>query len=383
MATLLVHYSEIALKGENRNFFEKLLVSNLRKALGKNAGRVYRRYGRIVCDLNNEDIKLIMEKVPGVASFSFAVRTGLDIEEMKKASLDALKNREFLTFGVAAKRSNKQFKKTSKQINEILGKHIIEKLGKNVDLDDPDARLYVEVCEKEAFVYCKKHPGIGGLPVGASSKLLCSLSGGIDSPVASYLMMKRGCKIVFVHIYNKTQVNEGLLSKIKSIVKQLTGFQLHSKLYIVPFEKIQKEIIMNVQSQLRMIIYRRFMLRIINHIAKKERIKGIVTGDSIGQVASQTVENLRCIHDASELPVFSPLIGMNKDETIKIARKIGTYELSTIPYPDCCSFMIAKHPATRAELNKIIEAENKIKNQEELIRESVEKANVISQALVS
>jgi len=209
-----------------------------------------------------------------------------------------------------------------------------------------------------------------------NTKLICSLSGGIDSPVSSFLMMKCGCKIVFVHILNRTQTGEAVLSKIDKLVKQLSKTQPKSKLYIVPFENIQKQLIMNVPSKLRMIVYRRFMLRIINSIAKREKAQGIVTGDSLGQVASQTLDNLNCIYAASKLPVLSPLIGMDKVEIINIAKKIGTYDHSIIPYPDCCSFMLGKYPETRAEPGEIERIESFIENQEKLIEESVSNAEV-------
>jgi thiamine biosynthesis protein ThiI len=202
------------------------------------------------------------------------------------------------------------------------------------------------------------------------------LSGGIDSPVASYLMMKRGCKVVFVNIYNQTQVDRSVLSKIDKIVNELTKFQGKSRLYVVPFANIQKQIIMNVPSKYRMVIYRRFMFRIMNLISQKEKTKAFVTGDSVGQVASQTLENINSIYDASELPILCPLIGMNKEEIIEISKFIGTYEHSIIPFPDCCSFMIAQHPETKSRLDDIKKIEENIENIDELVASCVEEAEV-------
>lgn len=377
---IVIHYSEIGLKGKNREFFEQRLMGNIRKALGKNVKKVYRRYGRIVCELTDkietEKVKNTLALLPGVSNFAFAKRVELDIEKIKRSAIALLKQRKFETFKIEASRSNKKFLLTSRQINEIVGDSVVKELEKKVNLTNPDITAYIEVSEKEAFVYCDKHRGISGLPVSTSGKVIASLSGGIDSPVASFLMMKRGCEVIFVHIFNKTMAGRSVLTKIYKIVEQLTKIQLKSKLYIVPFEKIQKEIIVNVPAKYRMIVYRRFMMRILNIIARKERALGIVTGDNLGQVASQTLENLNCIYEVSTLPVFTPLIGMNKEETIKLAKKIGTYEYSIMPYPDCCSFMIAKHPETRARLEVIDEVEKRLKGIDNLLVEAVKKAEV-------
>lgn len=377
---VVVHYSEIALKGKNREFFEQKLIDNLRKSLAGNVKKAYRRYGRIVCEINdktdNEKIKTILGLTPGVSYFAFAKRVELNIEKIKKITLEVLKQRNFETFKIEASRSNKRFPLTSREINEEVGEFIVKNLNKKVDLTNPDVTVYIEICEREAFVYSEKHRGIGGLPVGTSGKVVASLSGGIDSPIASFLMMKRGCEVVFVHIFNKTMAGRSVLNKIYKVVEQLSKIQLKSKLYIVPFEKIQKEIIANVPAKYRMIVYRRFMMRILNLIAWKEKAMGIVTGDNLGQVASQTLENLTCIYEVSTLPVFAPLVGMNKEETIDLAKKIGTYEYSIMPYSDCCSFMIAKHPETKAKLRDVLEIERKIENSSKLIVKAVEKSEI-------
>jgi len=378
MKHIVVHYSEIAIKGNNRIFFERKLINNLKKALKEKAKNIQRRYGRIIITLNKNEksIKNILELIPGISSFSFAAKTPLNMEEIKKESLKILKKEKFSTFKIFCKRSNKDFPLTSNRINNEIGSLIVKKLKKKVDCTNPEKILYIEIGEKEAFIYFEKNKSIGGLPTSTAGKIISSLSGGIDSPVSSFLLMKRGCKIVFVHFFNKTQTNKALLTKLDDIVKQLTKSQLESKLYIIPFEKIQKEIIKNIPSNLRMIIYRRFMIRILNKIAQKEKAKGIVTGDSIGQVASQTLENLNCIYKPSKLPVFSPLIGMNKEEIVRISKEIETYEYSIQPYPDCCSFMISKHPETRANIKDIEKAESFIEKKENLIDEVISKSKI-------
>jgi len=375
--SLIIHYSEIGTKGKNRDFFEKRLVDNLKSVLGKKVSNVHRRLGKIVCELNDSDgIEQILRFIPGVANFSFALKCELSYDSIEEKVFEGLSKIEFDSFKVFTTRSYKKFEMTSDDVNRLLGEKIMLKFNKKVKMTNPDLMVYVEIGEKECFVYFEKIQGIGGLPIGCSGDVVSSLSGGIDSPVASYLMMKRGCKNIFVHIYNQTQTDESVLSKIDKIVTQLSKIQGKSKLYVVPFEKIQKQIIMNVPSKFRMIIYRRFMFRIINLIAKSENAKAIVTGDSVGQVASQTLENINSIYDAAEYPVLCPLIGTNKEETITISRFIGTYDFSIIPFPDCCSFMIAEHPETKSKLEEIKKIEENIEGIDKLVEECVNEAKV-------
>ncbi len=393
--TIIIHYSEIATKGLNRGFFEKTLIDNIKKSLGKESGEVKRKYGKIIVELvdnkideagiNNLKSKLL--KIPGIAYFALGIKAKLEINDIVKQSISFLKQRDFKTFRVSAKRSNKNFEKKSDEINKILGEEILnyfngKKADLKVNLKNPEIELFIEISEKEAYIYTdkEKFKGIGGLPVGSSGKVIASLSGGIDSPVASFMAMKRGCEVVFVHIHNSTVQGEAVKEKIKKLVALLKDYQIHAsstKLYIVPFDNIQKKIIMAIPSKIRMILYRRFMMKIINKIALDENAKAIVTGDNIGQVASQTLENINCIQSASLLPVLSPLIGMNKEEIIEIARKIGTYETSTIPGEDCCSFMIAENPETHGKLNEIESAEKKIDGAEKFVEEVVRNAEVM------
>ena len=359
---ILIHYGEIGIKGKNRAVFENCLVRNIKKALGNEIEKIYREYGRILVKegekVNHEMLKEKLAKIPGIENFSFAYEVDLDIEEMKKIAMEIAKNEKFSTFKISARRSNKEFPYSSMQINEIVGEEIKEKLNKKVKLENPELTIFIEVGNKKAYVYKEKHSGIGGLPVGSQGKVVALLSGGIDSPVAAWLMIKRGCSVVFIHFYNESLVSSP--KKVEEIIEKLTEYQLSSKAYFIPFGTLQYEIIKNVQSKYRMIIYRRVMTKIANEIASMEKAKAVVTGDSMGQVASQTLENIHCIYDASDLPVLSPLIGMDKREIIDMAKKIGTYEISIKPYDDCCSFMVAKHPATKASLDKIKEMEKKI-----------------------
>ncbi|MEM0351287.1 MAG: tRNA uracil 4-sulfurtransferase ThiI, partial [Archaeoglobaceae archaeon] len=295
----------------------------------------------------------------------------LEIEAIKEAALKVLPE-DFETFKVSASRRNKNFPLNSIEINKVVGAYLVEKTGKKVDLENPDVTVWIEV-GNEALVYAKRYEGVGGLPVGSAGKVVSLVSGGIDSPVASFLAMKRGCEVVVAHFFNRTLHSENVRKKIYMIAEKLAEFQGSLKLYMVPFEEVQMEIIRIVPAKLRMVVYRRSMMRMANEIAERENAKAIVTGDNISQVASQTLENLNTIYSASKLLVLSPLLGFDKEEIIAIAKKIGTYDISILPYEDCCSLMVAKHPETRAKKEVVEEFEEF----EDLEKNAVEKAEIL------
>ena len=364
---IVVHYGEIATKGENRSFFERKLVEAIRRATG---GKVKRKYGRIEVEFSGDAVEKLA-KIPGIRYFGVGYRTSLDLSEIREAALKALPESS-QTFKVDASRSNKSFPLNSIEINRDVGRFIVERTGKKVDLKNPDAKVWIEICEKEAYVYSARIEGVGGLPVGVAGRVIALISGGIDSPVASFMAMKRGCEVVLVHFFNKTMHSPKVREKIRMLAEKLAEFQGEVKLYMVPFQDVQMEIIKKVPPKLRMIVYRRSMMRMANLIAGMEGCKGIVTGDSLSQVASQTLDNINVIFAASKLVVLPPLIGMDKEEIIKVARKIGTYEISIQPYDDCCSFMIARHPETRAKIEDVTVYEDFL----EMEREAVERSEV-------
>jgi len=374
---IVIHYSEIALKGKNRRQFEDALLRHVRTALGPLAHEVRKQQGRLVCKPANhadpQQVREILTRIPGIVNFSLGHSAPKDITAIGGRAVNLLAERKFTTFGVKTKRTDKLFPMTSEEISRAVGASILRGLeGKQVNLTDPDLWLFIELTGKEATLFTEKYLGPGGLPVGSSGDVMVSLSGGIDSPVAAYMLMKRGCRAIFTHIRNETQFASGVTDKIEKLVEVLTRYQLHSTLYQVPFGDLQRRIIAFVHADYRMIIYRRCMMRILNQLADKDGAKAIVTGDAVGQVASQTLSNLQCIQDASQLPVLSPLVGMNKDETIALAKQIGTYEHSIEPYPDCCSFMIAQHPEIRGVLEVVNQIEANIDGLEELLLEAVE-----------
>jgi len=367
---VIIHYNEITLKGGNRPFFERVLVDNIKGFLENiKYNKIYKDGGKIIIEINRnidlEKTKGILENIPGISNFYFAVSEEKELEKINKKTVELLKNylqtendknNKIKTFKIEARRSDKRFKFKSPEINARIGEFVLENTKLKVDVHQPDLEIVIDIGNKNCFIYFEKTNGIDGLPVGTTGKLISLISGGIDSPVASYMMMKRGAKIIFVHFKNKTINNTGD-DKIKNLVKRLSRFQGRSKLYIIPFEEFQKEIIAKIPSKNRMIIYRRIMFELAEIIAKKENAKGFVTGDSLSQVASQTLENIGVIYNSANLPIFPPLIGMNKQEIIDLAVKIKTYKISILPYQDCCSFLIAKHPETKAKLEDILKQE--------------------------
>jgi len=359
---IVIHYGEIGIKGRNRSMFENMLLRNIKKALEGEIETARKEHGRIILEekekIDRGLIKERLQKIPGIENFSFAMGTNLDIGEIKKMSVEMARKKNFHTFKVATKRANKKFPLPSIKVNEEVGKEIKERMGKDVNLSNPDFTIFIEIGERNAYIYDEKIPAMGGLPVGSQGNVVSLLSGGIDSPVASYFMIKRGCKVIFLHFYNENMVSSP--AKVEEIIEKLTEYQVESKAYIIPFGDLQYAVISSIPSRYRMIVYRRVMARVANEVAIKEKAHAIITGDSMGQVASQTVENLGCIYEASSLPVLPPLIGMDKREIVDMAKKIGTYEISIKPYDDCCSFMVAKHPATGASIEKIKEMEKRL-----------------------
>ena len=355
---IVVHYDEIGLKGKNRPKFEVALAKNIKQAVGEYINAVKRERGQILITLKKEyDAGYITKRLsitPGIAHFSFALKTKLDMIGIKKTALKLLTKG---TFKVNTKRHNKNFTKKSPDVNTEVGLFLEKKTGLTVKMKNPNTEIVIEICNKNAFLSAQKIPGVGGLPVGTAGKAITLISGGIDSPVASFLMMKRGSKAVFVHFQNKTQMTIAVQDKIEQVIEQLSLVQGKSKLYIVPFGDIQKAIIRQVPSKQRMLVYRRLMLRIAEKICDKEKAKALVLGDSLSQVASQTMENLGAVYSVASKLILCPLIGMNKLETTNLAKRIGTYEPSILPYPDCCSFLIAKHPETKATTKQLDKCE--------------------------
>jgi tRNA uracil 4-sulfurtransferase len=357
---VLVRYGEIFLKSEPvRKIYEKILVRNIKSALKREGIEftIRRERGRIFINGDVEKIKEALKNVFGIVSFSpcYHLET-CDIEKIKEFVRNNYENwiKQEQTFAIRAKRVGTH-EYTRKDLEREIGKVVDRK----VNLDNPDVTIFVEVRGNDTYIYTQLIKGLGGMPVGSSGKVLSLISGGIDSPVASFLSMKRGCKVSFIHFHSYPLVSNKSIEKSKEIVKILNKYQFRSVLYLVPFHEIQMKIKATIIPKYRIIFYRRFMLRIAEKIAKIENAKALVTGESLAQVSSQTLSNIATIEEVTKMPILRPLIGMDKEEIIQIAKKIGTYDISILPQEDCCTLFIPKHPATKSEAKTIKEIERK------------------------
>jgi tRNA uracil 4-sulfurtransferase len=367
MRCAIVHYHELALKGRNRDYFEQRLVRNIQlalKDLGAKRVESLRSRIRVVLPPNASDeiIQDRLARVFGVANFSLAHALPLDLatpdwEPLKQAVGQEVQRRSFSTFRVSAKRADKRLGPTSMDVEKNIGAYLCALTGKKVDLTNPDLTVHIELLSRDMYYSINKIAGPGGMPVGVSGKVACLISGGIDSPVAAYRMMKRGCTAAFVHFSGRPLVSRASEEKVRELVQTLTQYQYHSRLYVVPFGEIQREIVAHAPAPYRVVMYRRLMVRIAGELAGRERCWGLVTGDSLGQVASQTPENLSVIEQAAELPMLRPLIGMDKIEITDQAQRIGTFTTSIEPDQDCCSLFTPPHPSTKTRIDDIHKVE--------------------------
>jgi thiamine biosynthesis protein ThiI len=362
MNSIVVHYQEIALKGKNRPWFLRRLVRNLRRALVDLDIREVRvLMGRIEIVLgtgmNRELVGERIRRTFGVGNFSYARRTTLDLDVLTTAILEDLRERDTASFRVSARRADKRFPLTSPQVEREIGRRIQVARGWAVNLEQPELVVHLELLTNEAFYFFGKERGPGGLPTGTAGRVACLLSGGIDSPVAAHRMMKRGCVVTFVHFHSYPILSRASQEKAQELVRLLTQWQHRSRLYLVPFGDIQQKALLEIPGPMRVIVYRRLMLRIAERIARQRDAQALVTGEVVGQVASQTLENLAVIGAAASLSIFRPLIGMDKEEITAEAVRIGTYPISIIPDEDCCTLFTPKHPLTRARLADIERAE--------------------------
>lgn len=378
MDSVLIRYHEIALKRGNRQYFTELLKRNVLAAVKDLGAKEIRSLpARLLLTFKNSvDAELIIERLAGVfgvANFSLVERTARDIEALRERILQSLDGIHFASFRIETQRGDKTFPLTSPEINRQLGAAVKEQSRARVDLMNPEFTVTVEILPRDAFFGFNKIAGPGGLPVGASGRVVALISGGIDSPVAAYRMMQRGCRVIFVHFHSAPYQDKTSQEKVRHLVTILTRHQFRSRLYLVPFGEIQRQIVASVARPLRVILYRRMMLRIGEAIARNEKAKALVTGESLGQVASQTLDNMAVIQQATRLAILRPLVGMDKQEIIDQARRIGTFDISSIPDQDCCQLFVPKHPATKARFADLEADESKF-NLSELVRYGVDAA---------
>ncbi len=362
MNSVVVHYQEIALKGRNRPWFIERLVRNIRAATEDlDVRRVQAVMGRIELVLGpGADWNTIRERLRtlfGIANFSKAGEAPSDLQTLGAAILANLGDVEPESFMVAARRSDKRYPIPSPAIEQELGARIKLARGWHVNLRRPAFTVHVEVLRDRAFYYFDKQHGAGGLPTGVSGRVACLMSGGIDSPVAAWRMMRRGCRVQLIHFHSYPIVSAVSQEKARLLAEVLTRYQQRTRLYLVPFGEVQQRVLIAVPAPLRVLVYRRLMLRIAERLARWEGARALITGESVGQVASQTLENLTAIGTATTLQVFRPLIGMDKEEVTADAQRIGTYDISIVPDEDCCQLFTPRAPATRATIASVDAAE--------------------------
>ena len=380
MNSIVVHYQEIALKGKNRPWFMGRLVRNLRAAVADlDVQKVRALMGRIELVLGpgatREEVGERIARTFGIANYSYAGRTALDLDMLTLAILRDLEGRSPASFRVSVRRADKRFPMTSPEVEREVGGRIKEARGWHVDLEQAELVVHVELLTDEAFYFFGKERGPGGLPTGTAGKVACLLSGGIDSPVAAHRMMKRGCSVTFVHFHSYPILSRASQEKARELVTLLTRWQLRSRLYLVAFGEIQQQVVLSVPGPMRVVVYRRLMLRIAERIGRARGAQALITGDVVGQVASQTLENLAVVGSVATLPLYRPLIGMDKEEITAEAVKLGTYPISIIPDQDCCTLFTPRNPMTRARLARIEAAEEALPI-EELVERAVQEAVV-------
>ncbi|MGB9805523.1 MAG: tRNA uracil 4-sulfurtransferase ThiI [Thermoproteota archaeon] len=379
---MLVHHSEIALKGMNRSKFESILVKNLKDKLKDfSLEKISRVQARIVIHLRNDELipKVVgsIKKVFGVKWFAIAEECEEDLSKIKDTASSLCNNllSEDVSFRVVAKRADKSFPLGSMQLEEEVGAFLVSKYKAKVDLKNPMRKVYIEVTKGKAYVYLEKMQGPGGLPVGVAGKLISLISGGIDSPVASWLAMKRGAQLVYLHFHPYESSEAVRDSKIKELILLLSEWGSSRKLYVASSSEFLLRSVSLSMPEYNLHLFKKLMFRVAEEVAKKENAKGIVTGDSLSQKASQTLEAMRVTDTGIGLPIIRPLLGYDKDETVSLAQKIGTYELSIKEYKDCCSIM-AKHPITKPNFNTFGKLEKEI-NLEEIVQETLKNIEVI------
>lgn len=374
---IIIHYGELLLKSGNRRWFEDKLVNNVRAKLGNlNLGRIEKLGGRIIIDVDGEypskALSDKLSKVFGLAVFTEAYLTRPNLADIGKTVLSCLSRRSFKTFAVRCKRLDKKLPFRSLHINEEIGGVVLDNVeGAKVNLSFPEQTIWIDLFTDVGYVYFDKVLGAGGLPTGVSGKVGCLISGGIDSPVAAWRMMKRGCEVVLIHFHSAPFTDKASIEKVEELTEILAGWYPGKiKLALVPLGAIQKKIVTQTEEKYRVILYRRFMVRMAEAIARNEGCEALVTGEALGQVASQTLSNIGTVDSVTTMPIFRPLIGFDKQEVIDQAKFIGTYDLSIQPHQDCCQFFEPRHPVTRTTNEELTQIE-KVLNIDELVKEGL------------
>jgi len=378
MKCLLVKYSsEITLKGLNRRDFEEGLLKEVKRRIGSEH-RIDKDSGRFYIYAFSDEIINELRKVFGILRVAVADIVEKDVAAISRTAVQQISAMSGVrTFKVESKRGDKRFPLNSMELSREIGGNVLKAVeGIKVDVHDPDVTISVEVRDK-AYVYTKEHEGVGGMPYRSAGKGMLLLSGGIDSPVAGFMMAKRGLELSCVYYHSHPYTSERAKEKVVELARKLSEYMGPIRLYVIPFTRIQMEIIEKCREDELTIIMRRFMMKLAELAAVKEGARALVTGESLGQVASQTLESIVVTNSELELPVFRPLIGMDKVDIMDISRKIGTYETSILPFEDCCTIFVPKHPKTKPRLNEIKGSEEKL-DVEGLMREALENAEILT-----
>jgi len=378
MRYLIGRFHEIALKGQNQWRFVAQLKRNLRDIMGDyRLGAIRSEGPRLLVELPDEiDDATAMERgalLFGLQNFSLSRSVAADVPTIEKEVLAAVRGTTAKSFAVRTRRENKRFPKNSMEIDREIGAAVQAALGIKVDLEEPELTINIEIFTGNAFFSIGKHPGAGGLPVGISGRGVALLSGGIDSPVAAYRMMRRGLSLDFVHFHSYPMLARTSQDKARELAAHLTRYQGRASLFLTPFGMAQREIVARAGRPLRVVLYRRFMIRIASAIAAEIGARTLVTGESLGQVASQTLDNMQVIERAATIPILRPLVGMDKNEIVEQARRLDTFETSIIPDQDCCTLFVPRHPETHARLEEVEAAEAAL-DVERMVAEAVQGA---------
>ena len=380
----LLKYGELALKGLNKPVFEKKLLDNIKARLKKiGSFNVFAAQSTIYVEpqgeADMEETLASLKKVFGIANICPAVRCAKTLDDIEKTAVECLKEEDLKgkTFKVEAKREDKSFPLNSPQLAAEMGGRILSHYPYlKVDVHNPDILVQVEI-RKDAYVYMKKIKGAGGMPIGTNGKATILLSGGIDSPVAGYMIAKRGVRLEAVHFHSHPYTSDRAKEKVIDLARIMTEYCGNMRVHVIPFTDIQLEIIDKCPKILLTVIMRRMMMRIAEMVAERTRGQALITGESIGQVASQTMESLNATNSVVSLPVFRPLIGMDKEEIVKISKEIGTYETSILPFEDCCTIFVPKHPKTKPTIEELLEAEKLLPEFEKMLEDAVNNEEVI------
>lgn len=377
---LLIKYGELTTKKDNRNLFINMLCTNISKILKDYDFKIIKTRVRMFIEIDEnkmDEIILKLQKIFGIHSIVICDKVNNNIDEIGEKIVSILKNKDFKTFKIETNRSNKNFYLTSPEVNRELGGYVLKRMEKTVDVHHPDIFVNIEIRDDFTYIYLNEYKGAGGYPVGVQGKGLLMLSGGIDSPVAGFLAMKRGINVSGLYFESPPHTSNEAKEKVINLGKILNEYSGLFKLHIVPFTDLQEAIYRNVPDNYIITIMRRMMYRIAEKYAKKNAFKAIINGESVGQVASQTLSSMICINDVTSYPIIRPVCCMDKLEIIDIAKKIGTYETSILPYEDCCTVFVPKHPVINPELSKCLEYE-KMFDYETLVDECVNNIQVIN-----